>query len=84
MAWLLYGSLIVMVLVALRGLHVLGRVTQQRDEALWGQDQLIDQNKLLYEANQILAAQNTRLIDYHSAQKEQQKPEFEGNVFPTE
>ncbi len=84
MQWLFYGSLLIMVLAALRGLHVLGRVTQQRDEALWGQGQLIDQNKLLYEANQILAAQNASLIDYHSAQEEQQKPESWGNVFPTE
>ena len=86
MAWLLLASLIVATAVGLRALHVLGQTVQERDEALWGQEQLIEQNKRLYDANVIIAAQNLRLINYHNARDalDIEPDTFSGNIFETE
>lgn len=78
---LFYTSLVVMVLGTFLGLHCLGKVTQERDEALWGQQMLIEQNKRLYEANQLFAMQHRRWIQSFPGRVPER---LSGNVFPTE
>ena len=76
---LFYTSLVVMVLGTLLGLHCLGKVSHERDLAVWGQDMLIEQNKRLYEANQIFAMQHARRVEAIKVPVRRS-----GNVFPTE
>ncbi len=86
MIWFVLASLIVATVVGLRALYVLGRTIVERDTFEWCNKQLEERITKLNDTNQILAAQNLRLIDYYNAQKAELDDDatYSGNIFDTE